>query len=214
MRAPWMTDWPTPPHPMTATVEPGCTFAVLQRGTDAGRDAAPDEGELLVRQVGLDLHEHRLVRRHDVGRTCRARSCRTRCEPSCACPRGGHHRLGRPLTQVRLVVQAVEAVAARRDERGDDVSPDRDAAAPRRRPRARLPAPSWPRMIGSGIGTPPLATVRSEWQTPLASICTRTSCGPSAGDLEVLDDERLVVGVQYGCPHGPPLCRFRWRLPA
>ena len=29
MRAPWMTDWPTPPQPMTATVEPGWTFAVL-----------------------------------------------------------------------------------------------------------------------------------------------------------------------------------------
>ena len=29
MRAPWMTDWPTPPQPMTATVEPGSTSAVL-----------------------------------------------------------------------------------------------------------------------------------------------------------------------------------------
>ena len=28
MREPWMTAWPTPPHPMTATDEPGSTFAV------------------------------------------------------------------------------------------------------------------------------------------------------------------------------------------
>ena len=29
IRAPWMTAWPTPPQPMTATVAPGCTCAVL-----------------------------------------------------------------------------------------------------------------------------------------------------------------------------------------
>ena len=29
MRAPWSTDWPTPPQPMTATVDPGRTRAVL-----------------------------------------------------------------------------------------------------------------------------------------------------------------------------------------
>ena len=28
-RAPWITDRPTPPHPITATVDPGLTFAVL-----------------------------------------------------------------------------------------------------------------------------------------------------------------------------------------
>ena len=29
MRAPWITDWPTPPHPITATLEPGNTPAVF-----------------------------------------------------------------------------------------------------------------------------------------------------------------------------------------
>ena len=29
MRQPWMTLMPTPPHPMTAQVEPGVTLAVL-----------------------------------------------------------------------------------------------------------------------------------------------------------------------------------------
>ncbi len=46
-----------------------------------------------------------------------------------------------------------------------------------------VPEPSWPRMIGTGIGTPPVCTVRSEWHTPLASICTRTSRAPSAGSV-------------------------------
>ena len=29
MRAPWITAWPTPPQPRTATLAPGLTFAVL-----------------------------------------------------------------------------------------------------------------------------------------------------------------------------------------
>lgn len=29
MRAPWITDWPTSPQPITATIEPGATRAVL-----------------------------------------------------------------------------------------------------------------------------------------------------------------------------------------
>jgi len=29
MRAPWITDRPTPPQPNTATLDPGCTLAVL-----------------------------------------------------------------------------------------------------------------------------------------------------------------------------------------
>src|SRR5690349_9333725 len=44
-----------------------------------------------------------------------------------------------------------------------------------------VPLPSWPRMIGGGIGTPPVATVTSEWHTPLASIWTRTSLEPRLG---------------------------------
>ena len=36
-----------------------------------------------------------------------------------------------------------------------------------------VPAASCPRMTGGGSGTLPFAKLRSEWQTPLASMCTR-----------------------------------------
>src|SRR3982074_1934466 len=42
-----------------------------------------------------------------------------------------------------------------------------------------VPAPSWPRTAGIGWSSVPLASERSEWQTPAAVIRTRTS--PSAG---------------------------------
>src|SRR5437867_4160825 len=38
-----------------------------------------------------------------------------------------------------------------------------------------VPAPSWPRTAGCAIGRDPFTTERSEWQTPEAPICRRTS---------------------------------------
>src|SRR5260370_1788715 len=42
-----------------------------------------------------------------------------------------------------------------------------------------VPAPSWPRTAGTGCSSVPLASERSEWQTPAAARRTRTS--PAAG---------------------------------
>jgi hypothetical protein len=42
-----------------------------------------------------------------------------------------------------------------------------------------VPEASCPGMIGNGRGIPPVATVRSVWHTPLASMRTRTSLGPT-----------------------------------
>ena len=118
MRAPWMTAWPTPPQPMTATVAPGLDLRGVERGADAGGDAAADERELLVGEVGLDLHERSTRRRSSRRRRCRGRSspmygaavgARAASAPSCA--------IALVLAQVRLVVQAEPAVAARGDER-------------------------------------------------------------------------------------------------
>ena len=52
IRAPWATDWPTPPQPMTATAEPGVTppCSAPPRGR---RDTAAEQGELLVGQRGV-----------------------------------------------------------------------------------------------------------------------------------------------------------------
>ena len=37
------------------------------------------------------------------------------------------------------------------------------------------PVPSWPRTAGRGVGAPPSRTTASVWQTPVATILTRTS---------------------------------------
>src|SRR3989442_7764795 len=42
-----------------------------------------------------------------------------------------------------------------------------------------VPAASWPRTAGTGWGSVPLASERSEWQTPAAA--RRTCTSPSAG---------------------------------
>ena len=46
--------------------------------------------------------------------------------------------------------------------------------------------------IGVGRGHSPSRTCRSEWQTPDASIRTRTSPAPRLGELERLDRDRLA----------------------
>src|ERR1700738_37942 len=49
-----------------------------------------------------------------------------------------------------------------------------------RGPTARtVPAPSWPRTAGTGCSSVPLASERSEWQTPAAA--RRTCTSPAAG---------------------------------
>ena len=45
---------------------------------------------------------------------------------------------------------------------------------------------------------------RSEWQTPLASMCTSTSRGPMADARDLFDHQRLVVRGEDGCSHVPP----------
>src|SRR4029077_3749778 len=51
-----------------------------------------------------------------------------------------------------------------------------------RGPTARtVPAPSWPRTAGTGWSRVPLASERSEWQTPAAARRTRTSPPAGAG---------------------------------
>ncbi len=56
------------------------------------------------------------------------------------------------------------------------------------------PAPSWPMTNGPGRGHSPSRTCRSEWQTPLAVIRTRTS--PAAGGSRWIDS--IAIGSP-GC---------------
>ena len=194
MRAPWITDWPTPPHPITVTVAPGLDLRGVQRGADAGGDAAADERELLRREIGLHLHQHRLVDGHLVGEGAEPARRRSPLLPSARVALGAIDVRAHRLAQLRLVAEAEEAVAARGRRRTTITrSPTLTTRLTSLPTASTVPAPSWPRMTGGGSGTLPLAMLRSEWQTPLASMCTRTSCGPIAAAATSSIDQRLVV---------------------
>ena len=182
MRAPWMTAWPTPPQPMTATVEPGSTLAVLRAAPTPVVTPQPMRASCSAGQVGLDLHDHRPGGDHLVGEraeTGHAEDVRA----VGADAAGGEHELVGLLAQVRRIVQAVPAQTTCRNERSDDLVADLEIAVTSEPTSRIVPAPSWPRMTGGGMGTPPVATVRSLWHTPLASMWTRTSLGPTSGEL-------------------------------
>ena len=63
MWAPWMTDWPTPPQPMTATVEPGDLGGVQRRRGRRSR-RTPAAPAAFVGEVGVHRDDRRLVHDH------------------------------------------------------------------------------------------------------------------------------------------------------
>src|SRR5438270_13226047 len=67
MRAPWMTAWPTPPQPMTATVEPGLTCAVLRAAPTPVVTPQPMSASCSSSEVGLYLHQAGFVDDHGLG---------------------------------------------------------------------------------------------------------------------------------------------------
>ena len=70
-----------------------------------------------------------------------------------------------------------------------------------------MPAPSWPSTTGSGFGVAPEITFQSEWQTPLAASRMLTSPGPGECEVEILDREGLVDGLEDGSSHRAIVCR-------
>ena len=92
----------------------------VERRAHTGGDAAADQRELVVGDVGLDLDDRRLVARHRLGERAEAGHGHVvGAVGALAAQRHHHVELG--VAEVRLVVEAEPAVAARRDERGDDV---------------------------------------------------------------------------------------------
>src|SRR6185369_6780171 len=91
----------------------------VERGSDAGRDAAADERQLRVGKIGLDPYDRRLVDRHHA---------RERAEPGHAEVRVAvgaraahlHADLVLRLAELGLLAEAVPACAARGHERRDD----------------------------------------------------------------------------------------------
>ena len=98
----------------------GRNLGGVQRGTDAGGDAAADQRELLVGNLRVDLDDRLLVARHRFRERAEAGHRHVlRAVGTAAAHR--HHDVHLVVAEVRLVVQAEPAVAARGDERGDDV---------------------------------------------------------------------------------------------
>ncbi len=67
MAAPWMALRPTPPQPMTATVVPGSTLAVLNTAPRPVMTPQPDQGGPVEGHLGADLHDGVLVDEHLLG---------------------------------------------------------------------------------------------------------------------------------------------------
>jgi hypothetical protein len=103
---------------MTAILEPGLTFAVVSAAPNPGSQHTTDQRELLARQVGIDLHHHRLAGDHLVGEG--AQATHAVCNPAIAAqPAGDGHAVGGAVAQVGLVVQAEPAFDAGRRETAD-----------------------------------------------------------------------------------------------
>ncbi len=92
----------------------------VERGADAGGDAAADQRELVVGDARVDLDDRRLVARHRLGERAEAGHGRVVGAVG-ALAAVAHHDLELGVAEVRLVVQAEPADAARGDERRDDL---------------------------------------------------------------------------------------------
>jgi hypothetical protein len=159
MRAPWTTDWPTPPQPITATLAPGCTPAVLRAApspvvTPQPSRASCSSGRSVVTGT-IDAssttmasakvpHPHTAVAVRPSGRAKRV-AARTAGPSS--------QWLDRPFTHHQQLPQAGDTEASTRSP-----TAARRTSAPT---ASTIPHPSWPGTIGRGRLDSPWITVRS-----------------------------------------------------
>ncbi len=151
-RAPWTTQSPTAPQPMTATRAPPANARRVQHRADAGRDRAADQACLLGGELGRHLDGGDggdvRARRERADAQDRCRTWRRRARAAARARRGGLlHRRGSPRTQAGA--RAARACASR-------ARPDRRRASPSTpSPTASTaPAPSCPSSTGSGMPQP------------------------------------------------------------
>ena len=119
MRAPWTTDWPTPPQPSTATDDPGHTAAVLSTAPTPVVTPQPMSASCSSGRSVSHLHERALVDQRVVGEGPDAQhghggAAVAAREPALAA------LVGQLLAQPRLAAPAEPARAARRHPRADD----------------------------------------------------------------------------------------------
>ena len=195
MRAPWITDSPTAPQPITADARALPDLRRLEHRHDAGRDRAADQARLLDGQ--LARHLHRGDRRHDRVRRERA-----------GAQHGRQHAAVRAEQAARPQRAAFCTAAARRagtwsTRRRRSSSRARRGRRARARRRRRRPPRSCRRprgRAGPGSGWPQPSssiTCRSLWQTPVASMRTSTSPGPGVVDLDLLERDASERAEDY-----------------
>ena len=200
MRAPWTTDCPTPPQPMTATLDPGCTPAVFSAAprpvvtpqpSSASWSSARSVCTGTIDASSTTIASANVPQPHTAV-AVRPSGNSNRSAASTAGP--SSQWLDRPLRHHQHDPQAGETDASTR-------SPT--AARRTSGPTASTnPQPSWPGTIGSGRLDSPRITVRSVWQIPLAESRTSTSQRADRRRGQILDDERIADVVGDGDLHG------------
>src|SRR2546430_2222636 len=178
IRAPWITAWPTPPQPITATLDPGSTSAVLSAAptpvvTPQPISASWSSGRSVSTFTACDSEI--VIASENVPRPVKpgtgvpsARFARGTIITAPVCSQ----RFDWPWTQYQQAPHAGTNVETTRSPVFTWLTSDPT--------QSTVPAPSWPRIVGGGSGNVPLVTDRSEWHTPLAPISTTTSPGPGS----------------------------------
>ena len=117
-----MTERPTPPHPITATLEPGVTWAVRNAAPTPVSTPQPSRHACSSRSASVDLHEMVLANEHVLGETAEADELVH--EPVVVAEAGRSVLRAEELVceaAVRIPGQALGAVTAVHRQAGDDV---------------------------------------------------------------------------------------------
>ena len=181
--APITHDMPTPPRPITATDAPAGTTAVLvtaptpvatQQPMSAAAAGSTPSGIGMAAAAGTTSASASVPIAQYVSTSCPVDRRQRAPPPGIRWRKDGEsgHAHGRPEAHAR---QTPHGTSHDRATGWPIASPSTPG------PRASMmPAPSWPSTIGPGRSHSPSRTWRSEWQTPEASIRTRTSPGPGS----------------------------------
>ncbi len=209
MRAPWITACPTPPQPMTATLLPGSTRAVLSAAptpvvTPQPMSASCSSGTSV--STRTTQASCTVIWSANVPRAVRAMALL----PSARVALGrkliwlpSSQRFDCPCRQKKHAPQAGTNDAMTRSP-----TATRLTSGPT---HSTVPAPSWPRMHGGGMGSAPLVTETSEWHTPLAPIRTMTSRGPGSTGVTSSTDRSGEPTKIAARMTSPPVRTLGWR---
>ncbi len=182
MRAPWMTEMPTPPQPNTTTEEPGVTLAVLMAAPTPVMTAQPTReatSKGMSSSILIAPCQGMIVSRAHVPAPAMPNTPTSPRWNFCCTAHSNcniTHRWG------DLWSTHIEHFPQGGDQATITWSPSTRLSTPA--PTAVMtPAPSWPSTTGAGCGSEPVMAWRSEWQTPVASIWIFTWPGPGSATV-------------------------------